>query len=38
MGIMKVGVLGSGKVGEVLANGLLQHGYEVMRGPREPGP
>ena len=32
----KVGVLGSGKVGEVLANGFLKHGYEVMRGSRDP--
>ncbi|NBW83452.1 DNA-binding protein, partial [bacterium] len=34
---MKIGVLGSGKVGETLANGFLKHGYEVMRGSREPG-
>ncbi|HTL13120.1 MAG TPA: NAD(P)-binding domain-containing protein [Bdellovibrionota bacterium] len=34
---MKVGVLGSGIVGETLANGFLKHGYEVMRGSREPG-
>ncbi len=33
---MKVGVLGSGIVGETLANGLLKHGYEVMRGSRDP--
>ena len=32
----RVGVLGSGKVGEVLANGFLKHGYEVMRGSRDP--
>jgi hypothetical protein len=32
----KVGVLGSGKVGDVLANGFLKHGYEVMRGSRDP--
>lgn len=32
----KIAVLGSGKVGEVLANGFLKHGYEVMRGSREP--
>lgn len=32
----KVGVLGSGKVGEVLANGFLRHGYSVMRGSRDP--
>jgi predicted dinucleotide-binding enzyme len=33
----KVAVLGSGIVGEVLANGFLKHGDEVMRGSREPG-
>jgi predicted dinucleotide-binding enzyme len=33
----KVAVLGSGVVGEVLANGFLRHGHEVMRGSREPG-
>jgi predicted dinucleotide-binding enzyme len=32
----KIGVLGSGVVGQVLADGLLKHGYEVMRGSREP--
>ncbi len=32
----KVGVLGSGTVGKVLADGLLKHGYEVMRGSRNP--
>lgn len=32
---MKVAVLGSGVVGEVLANGFLKHGYEVMRGSRD---
>jgi hypothetical protein len=32
----KIGVLGSGVVGQVLADGLLRHGYEVMRGTREP--
>ncbi len=32
----KVGVLGSGSVGKVLADGLLKHGYEVMRGSRNP--
>lgn len=32
----KIGVLGSGIVGETLANGFLKHGYEVMRGSREP--
>jgi hypothetical protein len=29
-------VLGSGVVGQVLADGLLQRGYDVMRGSREP--
>lgn len=33
----KVGVIGSGQVGETLANGFLKHGYEVMRGSRDPG-
>lgn len=33
----KIGILGSGKVGEVLADGFLHHGYAVMRGSREPG-
>lgn len=32
----KVAVLGSGIVGQVLANGFLEHGHEVMRGTREP--
>jgi predicted dinucleotide-binding enzyme len=32
----KVSVLGSGVVGDALANGLLKHGYEVMRGSRDP--
>jgi predicted dinucleotide-binding enzyme len=32
----KIGVLGSGKVGEVLADGFLKHGYSVMRASREP--
>ncbi|MBL7714230.1 MAG: NAD(P)-binding domain-containing protein [Bdellovibrionales bacterium] len=32
---MKVAVLGSGTVGEVLADGFLKHGYEVMRGSRD---
>src|SRR5438045_1223607 len=35
--IMKnVAVLGSGPVGQVLADGFLEHGYDVMRGSREP--
>ena len=33
----RIAVLGTGKVGEVLANGFLKHGYEVMRGSRDPG-
>ena len=32
----KVGVLGSGIVGEVLSDGFLKHGYDVMRGSRDP--
>jgi predicted dinucleotide-binding enzyme len=33
----RVAVLGSGVVGQVLADGFLKHGYDVMRGTREPG-
>lgn len=33
---MKVGVLGSGTVGQTLAAGFLKHGHEVMIGTREP--
>jgi len=33
----KVAVLGSGIVGQVLADGFLAHGFEVMRGSRDPG-
>jgi 8-hydroxy-5-deazaflavin:NADPH oxidoreductase len=33
---MKIGIIGSGQVGEALANGLLGHGHAVMRGTREP--
>ena len=33
---MRLGVLGSGVVGKVLADGLLGHGHEVMRGSRAP--
>ncbi len=33
---MKVGVIGSGMVGEVLADGFLKHGHWVMRGSRSP--
>jgi len=32
----KVGVIGSGVVGRVLAAGFVQHGYEAMIGTREP--
>jgi predicted dinucleotide-binding enzyme len=32
----KIGVVGSGGVGETLANGFLKLGYEVMRGSRDP--
>ena len=31
---MKVGVLGSGDVGKVLASGFLKHGHQVMIGSR----
>ena len=37
MSVTKIGVVGSGSVGQVLADGLLRHGYEVMRGSRDPG-
>ncbi|PWU20102.1 MAG: DNA-binding protein [Bdellovibrio sp.] len=33
---MKIGVLGSGEVGKILANGFLKHGYTVQRGSRDP--
>jgi len=33
----KIGILGSGKVGEILGDGFLLHGHPVMRGSREPG-
>ena len=33
----KIAVLGSGQVGQVLADGFLKHGHEVMRASREPG-
>lgn len=32
---MKVGILGSGNVGQTLAKGFLKHGYQVMIGSRE---
>src|SRR5215831_1227565 len=34
--MQKIGVLGSGNVGTVLANGFLKCGHEVTRGSREP--
>jgi predicted dinucleotide-binding enzyme len=33
---MKIGVLGSGDVGRVLAAGFLKHGHQVMLGTRDP--
>ncbi len=33
---MKIGVIGSGMVGQVLAAGFLKHGHEVMVGTRAP--
>ncbi len=33
---MRVGVVGSGIVGQTLADGFLKHGHEVMRGSRDP--
>jgi predicted dinucleotide-binding enzyme len=33
---MKIGILGSGPVGKVLAEGFIRHGYEVMIGTRSP--
>jgi len=32
----KVSVLGSGQVGEILSNGFLKYGHEVLRASREP--
>jgi 8-hydroxy-5-deazaflavin:NADPH oxidoreductase len=32
----RVAVIGSGTVGQVLADGFLKHGYQVMRGSRTP--
>jgi predicted dinucleotide-binding enzyme len=34
--VMKIGVLGSGVVGQTLASGLLKHGHPVMLGTRNP--
>jgi len=33
---MKIGILGSGVVGQTLANGFLKYGDEVMVGTRSP--
>jgi predicted dinucleotide-binding enzyme len=33
---MKIGVLGSGSVGQTLAAGFLKHGHQVMLGTRDP--
>ncbi len=33
---MKVGILGSGTVGQTLASGFLKHGHQVMLGTRDP--
>ena len=33
---MKIGVLGSGDVAQVLASGFLKHGHEVKIGSRTP--
>jgi len=33
---MKIGVVGSGDVGKVLASGFLKHGHEVIIGTRDP--
>jgi len=33
---MRIGVIGTGVVGQTLADGFLKHGHEVMRGSREP--
>jgi predicted dinucleotide-binding enzyme len=32
----KIAILGSGNVGQTLADGFLKHGHDVMRGSREP--
>lgn len=34
---MKIGVLGSGQVGQTLAAGFLKHGHSAMIGTRQPG-
>jgi len=34
--VQRIAVLGSGNVGTVLSGGFLKHGYDVVRGSREP--
>jgi len=34
--ILKIGVLGSGIVGQTLAAGFLKHGHQLMSGTRDP--
>jgi predicted dinucleotide-binding enzyme len=34
----KIGVIGTGSVGDALAEGFRKHGHEVVRGTREPRP
>ena len=33
----RIGIIGSGAVGQTLANGFIKHGYEVMIGTNSPG-
>lgn len=33
---MKIGIIGSGDVGQVLASGFIKHGHEVLIGTRDP--
>jgi hypothetical protein len=33
---VKIGILGSGAVGQALGAGFLKHGYQVMLGSRDP--
>jgi len=37
MSTKKIGVIGSGVVGQTLASGFVRHGFETMVGSREPG-
>ena len=34
--MQQIGILGTGTVGDVLADGFVTHGYEVVRGSRDP--